>query len=79
MSKLSCFKVEPVSDHHMEKCGRWYEKYRKEMIQAMGNKDESANEVIQRYKQVSSSMNLMDHVCFVLFCLPPTGVSHLML
>ncbi|KAH0916971.1 hypothetical protein HID58_024631 [Brassica napus] len=57
MSKLSCFKVEPVSDHHMEKCGRWYEKYRKEMIQAMGNKDESANEVIQRYKQASSSMN----------------------
>ncbi|KAG2267052.1 hypothetical protein Bca52824_074131 [Brassica carinata] len=53
--------AEPVSDHHMEKCGRWYEKYRKEMIQAMGNKDESANEVIQRYKQASSSMNLMDH------------------
>ncbi|CAF1945727.1 unnamed protein product [Brassica napus] len=51
ISKLSCFEDAPVSDHHMEKCGRWYEKYRKEMIQAMGKRDESANEVIQRYKQ----------------------------
>ncbi|CAN6869076.1 unnamed protein product [Brassica oleracea] len=69
ISKLSCFEDAPVSDHHMEKCGRWYEKYRKEMIQAMGKRDESANEVIQRYKQVSSSMNLMEitfHICFCL-------------
>ncbi|KAF8055796.1 hypothetical protein N665_1286s0006 [Sinapis alba] len=51
ISKLSCFEDEPVSDYHMKKCGQLYEKYRKEMIQAMGNKDESANEVIQRYKQ----------------------------
>ncbi|CDY35910.1 BnaA07g00770D [Brassica napus] len=61
ISKLACFEDEPVSDYHKKKWGRLYEKYRKEMIQAMGNKDESANEVIQRYKQASSSMNLMDH------------------
>ncbi|KAG2323566.1 hypothetical protein Bca52824_016779 [Brassica carinata] len=50
-SKLSCFEDEPVSDYQMENCGRWYEKYREEVIQAMGNKDESAIEVIQIYKQ----------------------------
>ncbi|KAF3485386.1 hypothetical protein F2Q69_00052085 [Brassica cretica] len=51
ISKLACFEDEPVSDYHKKKWGQLYEKYRKEMIQAMGNKDESANEVIQRYKQ----------------------------
>ena len=35
----------------MEKYGRWYDDYRKEMSQALSNKDESAGEVIQRHKQ----------------------------
>ncbi|XP_018450904.1 probable RNA-dependent RNA polymerase 5 isoform X2 [Raphanus sativus] len=51
ISKLTCFQDEPVSDSHMEKYGRWYDNYRKEMSQAMGNKDGSASEVIQKYKQ----------------------------
>ncbi|KAJ0248923.1 hypothetical protein HA466_0144970 [Hirschfeldia incana] len=51
ISKLSCFEDEPVSEYHMEKCGRWYAKYRKEMSKAVSNKDGSANEVFQRYKQ----------------------------
>ncbi|KAF8055794.1 hypothetical protein N665_1286s0005 [Sinapis alba] len=49
--KLSCFEDEPVSDSLMEKYGRWYDNYRKEMSHAMGNKDGSASEVIQKYKQ----------------------------
>ncbi|CAN7077015.1 unnamed protein product [Brassica oleracea var. botrytis] len=57
ISKLACFEDEPVSDYHKKKWGQLYEKYRKEMIQAMGNKDESANEVIQRYKQMESVKN----------------------
>ncbi|CAH8356097.1 unnamed protein product [Eruca vesicaria subsp. sativa] len=51
ISKLSCFQDEPVSDSHMEKYGRWYDKYKKEMSKALSNKDESAGEVIQRHKQ----------------------------
>ncbi|KAL0702921.1 hypothetical protein Bca4012_059043 [Brassica carinata] len=51
ISKLSCFKDEPVSDFHMEKYGRWYDDYRKEMSMALSNKDESASEVFQRHKQ----------------------------
>ncbi|KAL0803063.1 hypothetical protein Bca101_058239 [Brassica carinata] len=51
ISKLSCFKDEPVSDLYKEKCGQLYKKYRKEMFQALRDKDESASEVIQRHKQ----------------------------
>ncbi|XP_013596635.1 PREDICTED: probable RNA-dependent RNA polymerase 5 isoform X1 [Brassica oleracea var. oleracea] len=51
INKLTCFKDEPVSDFHMEKYGRWYDDYRKEMSKALSNKDESAGEVIQRHKQ----------------------------
>ncbi|KAJ0254182.1 RNA-dependent RNA polymerase 4 [Hirschfeldia incana] len=51
INKLSCFKDELVSDFHMEKYGRWYDDYRKEMRKALSIKDESASEVIQRHKQ----------------------------
>ncbi|XP_033130568.1 probable RNA-dependent RNA polymerase 5 isoform X1 [Brassica rapa] len=51
INKLSCFKDEPVSDFHMEKYGRWYDDYRREMSKALSNKAESASEVIQRHKQ----------------------------
>jgi RNA-dependent RNA polymerase len=52
ISKLPCFEDEPVSEFHMQKCRLWYDNYRTEMTQAMKtDKDESANEVIQRYKQ----------------------------
>ncbi|CAN7047538.1 unnamed protein product [Brassica rapa subsp. trilocularis] len=60
ISKLACFEDEPVSDYHKKKWGQLYEKYRKEMIQAMGNKDESANEVIQRYKQMEKNVKNSD-------------------
>jgi len=57
ISKLPCFEDEPVSEFHMQKCRLWYDNYRTEMTQAMKtDKDESANEVIQRYKQVRSSI-----------------------
>uniref|UniRef100_A0A1J3DWC0 RNA-dependent RNA polymerase n=4 Tax=Noccaea caerulescens TaxID=107243 RepID=A0A1J3DWC0_NOCCA len=58
IKKLPCFEDEPVSEFHKEKCGQWFEDYKKEMTQALNNKDESAakksaaNEVIQRYKQM---------------------------
>ncbi|KAL0702920.1 hypothetical protein Bca4012_059042 [Brassica carinata] len=42
---------EPVSDFYKEKCGQWYDNYRKEMFQALRDKDESASEVIRRHKQ----------------------------
>ncbi|CAG7900451.1 unnamed protein product [Brassica rapa] len=66
ISKLACFEDEPVSDYHKKKWGQLYEKYRKEMIQAMGNKDESANEVIQRYKQIL----LFTFVFWIVFIAP---------
>jgi len=41
----------------MEKCKLWHKDYRKEMCQAMNSDDDdSCNEVIQKYKQVSSSI-----------------------
>ncbi|VVA99746.1 unnamed protein product [Arabis nemorensis] len=55
IKKLPCFEDELVSKFHMEKYRRWYEEYRDEMKQAMeadeNNKNESANNVIQKYKQ----------------------------
>lgn len=64
IKKLPCFEDELVPEFHMEKCRRWYEKYRDEMKQAMqtdeNNKNESANEVIQKYKQVRSSIQCKD-------------------
>lgn len=51
ISKLSCFKDEPVSDFYKEKWGQLYKNYLKEMSQALRDKDESASEVIQRHKQ----------------------------
>ncbi|KFK40360.1 hypothetical protein AALP_AA3G363800 [Arabis alpina] len=55
ITKLPCFEDEPVSKSHMEKYTQWYADYRADMTEALNtdvsNKDESANEVIQRYKQ----------------------------
>ncbi|CAA7013937.1 unnamed protein product [Microthlaspi erraticum] len=51
ISKLQGFEDEPVSEFHKEKYRQWYENYRADMSQALSRKDESASEVIQRYKQ----------------------------
>ncbi|VVA99759.1 unnamed protein product [Arabis nemorensis] len=55
IDKLPCFEDGPVSEFHMEKCRQWYDDYKRDMSKAMNtngiNKDESASEVIQRYKQ----------------------------
>ncbi|XP_024015999.1 probable RNA-dependent RNA polymerase 5 isoform X2 [Eutrema salsugineum] len=51
ISKLQCFEDEPVSEFHKEKCRPWYDNYRAEMIQALSNKDDTASEVIEKYKQ----------------------------
>lgn len=56
ISKLQHFEDEPISEFDKEKYKRWYENYRADMSQALSRKDESASEVIQRYKQVSSSI-----------------------
>ncbi|EFH60223.1 hypothetical protein ARALYDRAFT_319567 [Arabidopsis lyrata subsp. lyrata] len=56
ISKLQCFEDEPVSEFDMEKCKSWHKDYRKEMCQAMHSDDDSCDEVIQKYKKVSSSI-----------------------
>ncbi|XP_018437239.1 probable RNA-dependent RNA polymerase 3 isoform X2 [Raphanus sativus] len=55
IKKLQCFEDEMVHESYMEKCSRWYQEYKTEMIHAMetdeNSKKESASEVILKYKQ----------------------------